>query len=84
MVPHELLTLYLMAAEGASVSSGSQSGARKRFSFEQYEHNVASLAPYIIGQNWSGEKILFLEDWELARVALSCHIALDLLSLKNA
>ena len=56
MVPHELLTLYLMAAEGASVSSGSQSGARKRFSFEQYEHNVASLAPYIIGQNWSGEK----------------------------
>ena len=28
----------------------------------------------------SGEKIsLFLEDWELARVALSCHIALDML-----
>ena len=27
-----------------------------------------------------GEKIsLFLEDWELARVALSCHMALDLL-----
>ena len=44
------------------------------------EHNVESPALHIIGQNWSGEKIsLFLEDWELARVALSCHIALDIL-----
>ena len=33
-----------------------------------------------VGQDRSGEKIsLFLEDWELARVALGCHIALDLL-----
>ena len=32
------------------------------------------------GQDQSGEKIsLFLEDWELARVALSCHIALVML-----
>ena len=27
----------------------------------------------------TGEASLFLEDWELARVALSCHMALDLL-----
>ena len=27
-----------------------------------------------------GDKVsLFLEDWELARVALSCHVALDML-----
>ena len=30
--------------------------------------------------NWSGENVsFFLEDWELTRVALGCHIALDLL-----
>ena len=40
-------------------------------SWEQYEHNFESQ---------SGEKMsLFLEDWALARVALSCHTALDLL-----
>ena len=28
----------------------------------------------------TGEKVsLFLEDWELAKVAFSCHIALDML-----
>ena len=44
------------------------------------EHNVESLAFHFIGLNWSGEKVsLFLEDLELARVALSCHVALDLL-----
>ena len=41
---------------------------------------MESLALNVIGKNWSGEAVsLFLEDWELARVALSCHIALDLL-----
>ena len=41
------------------------------------EHNVESLALNVIGQSWSGEKVsFFLEDWKLARVALSCHIAL--------
>ena len=43
-------------------------------------HNVASLALHVIGQNWSGEKLsLFLVDWELVRVALTCHVALDML-----
>ena len=46
----------------------------------QCEHNVESLALNVMRQDQSGENIsLFLEDWELARVALSCHIALDLL-----
>ena len=32
------------------------------------------------GQNWSSEVIsLFLEDWEVGRVALSCHLSMDLL-----
>ena len=44
------------------------------------EHNVESLALDATRQDQSGEKIsLFLEDWELARAALSCHIALDML-----
>ena len=33
----------------------------------------------VIGQDWSSEvAALFLEDWELGRVALSCHRAMDL------
>ena len=43
------------------------------------EHSVESLALHVIGLYWSGEKVsLLLEDWELARVALSCHVALDM------
>ena len=34
----------------------------------------------VVGQDWSSEAVaLFLEDWELWRVALSCHVAMDLL-----
>ena len=44
-------------------------------SSEQCEHNVGSLALHVVGQDQS----LFLEDCELARVALSCHIALDMM-----
>ena len=41
---------------------------------------MESLALNVVGQNWSGEKVsLFLEDAELGRVALSCHVALDML-----
>ena len=33
----------------------------------------------VVGQNWSSEVIsLFLEDWEVGRVALSCHLSMDL------
>ena len=49
-------------------------------SFDFLEHTVDSLALDVLGQHWPGEKVsLFLEDWKLARVALSCHMALDLL-----
>ena len=54
-------------------------------SSEQCEHNVESPALNVMEQDQSGEKIsLFVEDWELARMALSCHIALDLMSPGNA
>ena len=54
-------------------------------SSDSREHNVESLALSIFGQNWSGEKIsLFLENWELARVALSCNVALDMFVPGNA
>ena len=55
-------------------------------SFEDYEHNVDNLAIEVVGQNWSGEVIsVFLEDWEVGLVALSCHLSLDLLcqEMKN-
>ena len=39
--------------------------------------NVCNEALHVIGLYGSGDKIsLFLKDWELARVALSCHVAL--------
>ena len=42
--------------------------------------NVSNEALYVIGLHGSGDKIsLFLQDWEVAKVALSCHIALDML-----
>ena len=57
----------------ATLSQGTSSA-------ELCKHNVESLPLKVIGQNWSGENIaLFLQDWELARVALSCHLALDML-----
>ena len=37
-------------------------------------------ALHFIGFRGSGDKIsLFLQDWELAKVALSCHMDLDML-----
>ena len=49
-------------------------------SVECYEHNVDNFAIEVVGQNWSSEVIsLFLEDWEVGRVALSCHLSMDLL-----
>ena len=49
-------------------------------SLEFYEHNVGNLALEVFGQIWSSEVIsLFLEDWEVERVPLSCHLSMDLL-----
>ena len=56
-------------SEDESVSSG---GSR--------EGNVCNGALHVIGLCGPGDKIsLFLQDWELAKVALSCHMALDML-----
>ena len=61
---------------------GSWTESEGTSSSEQCEHNVGSFALYVVGQEQSGEKIsLFSEDWELARVALSCHIALDIVGI---
>ena len=44
-----------------------------------YEHNSERWAE-VVGQDWSSEVVaLFLEDWELGRVALSYHMAMDFL-----
>ena len=43
------------------------------------ENNVCNVALHVIGLYGPGDKIsLFLKDWEVARVALSCHVALEL------
>ena len=44
------------------------------------ENNVGNGALFVIGLHGSGDVIAhFLQDWEVAKVALSCHIALDML-----
>ena len=44
------------------------------------EGNVGNEALHVVGLHGSGDKIsLFLQDWELAKVELSCHMALDML-----
>ena len=48
-------------------------------SVEYFEHNVDNLAIEVVGQHWTSEVIsLFLEDWEVGRVALSCNLSMDL------
>ena len=42
------------------------------------ENNVGNGALSVIGLHGSGDAIThFLQDWEVAKVALSCHVALD-------
>ena len=49
-------------------------------SLEYHEHDVGNLALEVVGQDWSSEVMsIFLEDWEVGRVALSCHMTMDLL-----
>ena len=44
------------------------------------EGNVCNDALHVVGLHGPGDKIsLFLQDWELAKVALSCHMSLDML-----
>ena len=62
-------------SEGAALSedeNASSSGSR--------EGNVCNDALHVIGLCGPGDKIsLRWEDWELAKVALTCHMALDML-----
>ena len=71
-----------MAAQKNSVwrSSGVDlAGYEDASSLEWYEHNVGNLAIEVVGQNCSSEALsLFLENWEVGRVALSCHLSMDL------
>ena len=70
-----LIGLHMMAEEnswrsdsGSSVSSSSSG-----------QNNVGNDALFVIGLQGSGDTIaLFLQDWEVAKIALSCHIALDM------
>ena len=49
-------------------------------SSDSREGNVGNDALHVSGLYGLGHKIsLFLKDWELAKVALSCQIALDML-----
>ena len=71
-----LVGLHMMAEEnswpsdtGSSVSSSSSS-----------ENNVGNDALFVIKVHGSGDTIaLFFHDWEVAKLAVSCHIALDML-----
>ena len=64
-----------MAAQ--SVRCGSDDGVEDErsedtSSVEHHEHNVDNLAIEVVGQNSTSEVIsLFLEDWEVGRVASS-------------
>ena len=49
-------------------------------SSDSREDKVRNDALHVIGLYGPGDKVsLFLKDWERARVALSCHMALDML-----
>ena len=60
------------------ISSGPTSEAHCAFEF--CEHNVENMSTDVIGQDKSSNVgALFLEDRELRRVALSCHMTINLL-----
>ena len=71
-----LIGLHIMAEEnswrsdsGSSVSSSSWD-----------ENNAGNDALFVIGPHGPGDTTaLFLQDWEVAMLALSCHTALDML-----
>ena len=70
-----------MAAPKALVwSSNEWAGSEDASSLEYYEQDVGNLALEVVGQSWSSEVIsLSLEDWEVGRVSLSCHLSIDLI-----
>ena len=54
-------------------------GSEDASSLECYEHTVGNPALEVVGQNGLSEKIsLLLDCWEVGRVALRCHLSMDL------
>ena len=71
-----------MSRHGCPVSPEriSSCSAVRPLGCEVQEDNNECQAIEVSGQGWSSEVVaLFLEDWELGRVALSCHMTMDLL-----
>ena len=55
-------------------------GLPKEANADEERGNVGNIALHVIELCGPGDKIsLFLKDWELAKVASSCHMALDML-----
>ena len=95
LMARALIGLRLLAAEGEAGPGGdmwrqgcpqgqawisSCSASETSLGCEVYEHNNECQAIEVILQDWSSEVVaLFLEDREFGRVALSCHMAMDLL-----
>ena len=47
---------------------------------DEQADNVSNEAIYVFGVHGSGDKISrYLQDWEVAKVALNCHVAVDML-----
>ena len=67
-------------SEAPSVERKSFFGNESTVGYEVYKHNNECQAIEVIGQDWSSEVVvLFLKDWELGRVVLSCHMTMDVL-----
>ena len=73
---HRLKHVKIRLAGTATLSRGCQSEGTS--SSLQCEHNVERLALNVMEKDESGEQIFLFLDGELSKVALSCHIALDM------
>ena len=76
---HAAASLFCLASLQKHRCSLSVTSCETYCDDEENGHNNECRAIEVIGQDWSGEVVsLFFEDWELGRVALSCHMAVDL------
>ena len=77
--PHGELFFFLKNRADFRQGDGGLWARRSFGGKECEEHNVGNLPLEVVGQGWSGWLVhVLLEDWELARVAVSCHPASDL------
>ena len=71
-----LIGLHMVIEE----NSGRSENGSSMSSSSSDENNVGNDALFIVGLHGSGDTIaLFLQDWEVAKAALSCHTATDML-----